>query len=610
LPFDADSMQTMILKQITEVPKPVVALRPDVPRQLSDALARALMKDPAARFQTMEEFVAAIPVGGGEPPRSSVRRRPTETEISRFPGAARLSWREPLALFGIVSVLVIIGLTWWNREPREVAAGRNNAMFVGRAFLTKQGASGPYDEDIKLAGNDTILAWLGKTLGPRVADTSSTWNRAKYRWTLRWTREPSGGKPRESWSVGVSPSSDIVAFSRVIPDTMPGPKASADSASRIATRFLRDVGIDVATLKRVQDSTVSRASRTDHILAWEPTKPSVIAGHDTGSSRYRVTVAGDRIQDFRQTVRPPAPFIASARRDNIDTVGGSLIGVLVLVVGIGGVVLLIKRQRYDDLRWATATRIAIASVLLLGVISVPGTITTASGGAMVAALIMLAVGGAFFVLALVVGIVTGESLANEVNPTGLTGLESLSRFRLGAPDWLPAVMRGLAVGAVASALVMASETIPATFMWRHDTIPDGVNQAPVVLLPLARLGAALCTAVGLFFAVHFILRFAKRPWIAVVVPGAILAAFGVFMGSTIQPWITGLGPAVAVSILAFASVRYGFLATAVSVWTMLVLGSGIVLLATGESPFVGAGIACLVSLAALPALSVAAKRLR
>lgn len=111
LPFHADSMSTLIMKQITEVPKPVIQLRPDVPRELSDALARALSKDPQARFGSMAEFAAAIPVMGAHPggAASSGRRRPTATERARFPGARMPSWREPAVLLGIVGFLLSIG---------------------------------------------------------------------------------------------------------------------------------------------------------------------------------------------------------------------------------------------------------------------------------------------------------------------------------------------------------------------------------------------------------------------------------------------------------------------------------------------------------------------
>ncbi len=58
-PFDG-SAHSILYKQVFELPPPVLASRPDVPRDISAALERALSKDPEQRFATMEEFAAAL----------------------------------------------------------------------------------------------------------------------------------------------------------------------------------------------------------------------------------------------------------------------------------------------------------------------------------------------------------------------------------------------------------------------------------------------------------------------------------------------------------------------------------------------------------------------
>src|SRR5258708_40231657 len=124
LPFHAETMPTLIMKQITEVPKPLNQVRSDVPRELSDALARALSKDPAARYGSMSEFGAAIPqIGGATDGASSGRRRPTATELARFPGAQMPAWREPAGLSGgdRLSRVVGSGSFVGPRRPRTAA---------------------------------------------------------------------------------------------------------------------------------------------------------------------------------------------------------------------------------------------------------------------------------------------------------------------------------------------------------------------------------------------------------------------------------------------------------------------------------------------------------
>jgi serine/threonine-protein kinase len=60
LPFSGDSVHTILYKHIFEEAPRVSALRKDIPRFLTDSIQRALSKDPAERFPTMEEFATAI----------------------------------------------------------------------------------------------------------------------------------------------------------------------------------------------------------------------------------------------------------------------------------------------------------------------------------------------------------------------------------------------------------------------------------------------------------------------------------------------------------------------------------------------------------------------
>jgi eukaryotic-like serine/threonine-protein kinase len=58
-PFRSESPRATMARHVTEQPSPIRALRPEVPIALERALLRALAKDPAARFATAAEFVAA-----------------------------------------------------------------------------------------------------------------------------------------------------------------------------------------------------------------------------------------------------------------------------------------------------------------------------------------------------------------------------------------------------------------------------------------------------------------------------------------------------------------------------------------------------------------------
>src|SRR5467141_2956355 len=59
-PFSGDSARAIVAQHLSEPPPPLRARRPDAPAAVEQALARALAKDPADRFSTVAQFVAAL----------------------------------------------------------------------------------------------------------------------------------------------------------------------------------------------------------------------------------------------------------------------------------------------------------------------------------------------------------------------------------------------------------------------------------------------------------------------------------------------------------------------------------------------------------------------
>jgi predicted Ser/Thr protein kinase len=60
LPFDSDSAVGIAMKHINEQPRHPSLINPDVPRQASDVVLRALAKDPTQRFPTAGAFARAL----------------------------------------------------------------------------------------------------------------------------------------------------------------------------------------------------------------------------------------------------------------------------------------------------------------------------------------------------------------------------------------------------------------------------------------------------------------------------------------------------------------------------------------------------------------------
>jgi serine/threonine-protein kinase len=60
VPFTGESAVSIALKHVSEEPPPLRALRPEVHPRLEQAVGRALLKDPAQRYASADEFIAAL----------------------------------------------------------------------------------------------------------------------------------------------------------------------------------------------------------------------------------------------------------------------------------------------------------------------------------------------------------------------------------------------------------------------------------------------------------------------------------------------------------------------------------------------------------------------
>jgi serine/threonine protein kinase len=119
-PFDG-SAHSILYKHVFEPPPPMLATRPDVPRDISVALERALSKDPEQRFATMEDFAAAL--GGERSASRTVVSAPIKPLTSGSPPATKpkrshFTVRRSVITLGIG--VLVGGAAWVGlREPAE-----------------------------------------------------------------------------------------------------------------------------------------------------------------------------------------------------------------------------------------------------------------------------------------------------------------------------------------------------------------------------------------------------------------------------------------------------------------------------------------------------------
>jgi hypothetical protein len=117
VPFDG-SAHSILYKQVFEPPPPVIRVRPDTPKDLSVALARALSKEAEQRFSTMEEFAAAI--SGERSGGATIVSAPVK-QAGGQPGTTT----RPVLLAFTVCILALAGAAWlgFRRVPASVLPG-------------------------------------------------------------------------------------------------------------------------------------------------------------------------------------------------------------------------------------------------------------------------------------------------------------------------------------------------------------------------------------------------------------------------------------------------------------------------------------------------------
>ncbi len=124
-PFDGTA-HSILYKQVFEPPPPVLASRPDVPRDMSVALERALSKDPEQRFPTMEDFAAALSAErSGARTVVSAQIRPLTTGRAAPVKPRRSTSALRASLIALAIALVVGGGAWASlREPTQPAEPR------------------------------------------------------------------------------------------------------------------------------------------------------------------------------------------------------------------------------------------------------------------------------------------------------------------------------------------------------------------------------------------------------------------------------------------------------------------------------------------------------
>ena len=135
LPFNGDSIYAVLSQHLmTPVPE-ARSVRPDIPPRISAALRRAMAKQPAERFQRVEEFLAALEGRGGARPRRMA-----------LPGSRTL-----LAAVNLVLLLGLAAVVWWKGSAPVVRLPVRAELRAEGVWLRLGSAVAPWDKSLTLA---------------------------------------------------------------------------------------------------------------------------------------------------------------------------------------------------------------------------------------------------------------------------------------------------------------------------------------------------------------------------------------------------------------------------------------------------------------------------
>jgi len=142
VPFPGENFVAVAMKHINEPPPSLIDKRPDVPLRLVHAVERALAKDPAVRFPSMDAFAAELrsclaAIGEPDAARTFIQQgpvlkqsRPRRTRA----GAARSRWPIYGALLLLVAAAAIAAVLLLGRSGGSARDNSSQGSSSGRAI--------------------------------------------------------------------------------------------------------------------------------------------------------------------------------------------------------------------------------------------------------------------------------------------------------------------------------------------------------------------------------------------------------------------------------------------------------------------------------------------
>ena len=475
---------------------------------------------------------------------------------------------------GALGLACYIGLydRAWPVASLNFRVDREQAFEAAESYLQRLGYDLSEYESAQIFSRAGLpQVFLERTLGLAqsnglVRDWISIWS-----WQIRWFKP----LQKEELRVGVDPGGRVTRFTHAILESDEGASLPQEEARAVAESFLTEVqGFSLDDYEPIEASSVDRPARRDHTFTWR--KRDWVAGED-GHYRLWVSVQGDRAGGFSEYLKVPETFAREYRE--IRSRAGLIYNVasaLALALFIASVVVLVRKYRRRELSW----RVPVLVGVVTGALSYVGSInnyplsyfgydTTQS---YVSFILTFLFTGLFSAALLGVAIIlfgtAGGAAARDVSGSNPLARLSPGRWRSSALARVVLIGYGLAfahLGYVTLFYILGNEYLgvwaPAVMTEYSSTYSTWLPW----IYPL--LSGLVATTLEEFLfrlvAISLLLRWLKRPWLAVLLPGVLWAFLHANYAQ--EPiYIRGLELTVVGVVFGLVFLRFGIWTTVVS----------------------------------------------
>jgi eukaryotic-like serine/threonine-protein kinase len=153
VPFPGETFVTVAMRHVTEPPPSVLELRPECPPRVAGAVARALEKDPADRFPTMDAFAAELEACLAELESESdaettlVRPAPPVRRRRAAPPARRPRWPLLLVAAGLLLLAAAVAAVVLGRDSGTSSGGGTPPATIGPVTLEAMSTWDPHGDN-------------------------------------------------------------------------------------------------------------------------------------------------------------------------------------------------------------------------------------------------------------------------------------------------------------------------------------------------------------------------------------------------------------------------------------------------------------------------------